>query len=38
MGQRKFKGQSEVPLDEKTSMNDGKHDGKTKAQIKAEKP
>jgi hypothetical protein len=35
---RKFKGQPELPLDEKTSMNDGKHHRNTKAIMNLEKP
>jgi hypothetical protein len=37
MGRRKLKRQADVPLDEEISMNDGKHDGKTKAKMNAEK-
>jgi hypothetical protein len=38
MGRRKFKGQPYLPLHEKISVNDGKHDGKTKAKTTTEKP
>jgi hypothetical protein len=38
MGQRKLNGQPDLPWGEKSSMNDGKHEGKTKAKMKAEKP
>jgi hypothetical protein len=34
----KSKGQPDLPLDDKTSMNDAKPGGKTKAKINAEKP
>jgi hypothetical protein len=38
MVRRKFNGEPDLPFDEKTSMNEGKHDRKTKAKINAEKP
>jgi hypothetical protein len=33
-----LKGQPDLPLEEKAFMNDGKHNGKTKAKMTAEKP
>jgi hypothetical protein len=38
MDRRKLKGQPDLPLEEKASMNDGKHNGKTKAKKNAENP
>jgi hypothetical protein len=37
MGRRKFKGQPDLPLNEKPFINNGKHHRKTKAKINPEK-